>query len=203
MGVSGAPPICKRRSNANFRRTVTNIVPSTTIIAHHIFRDPDLLSEVRKITKTAIQNNGAKYHDYRMLEKSPLLIFMYAESVQFGIQIDIPKISPYTDVIAGGYLIPKNSVILINTRAAHTDESIWNTRNGLFPVESFWPRRFIVHPSDDMSGPTKTKHFTKRHGKVPDGTHFSLEGLEGAWLPYGGGGNFAPEESLQSASCYL
>ncbi|KAH8652809.1 cytochrome P450 [Tricladium varicosporioides] len=179
--------------------TVTNIIPSTTTIAHHVFRDKNLLSEIRIIASTSIRSNNPTCFDFRSLEKSPLLMSIYAESVRFGIQINVPRVSPYADVVVGNYFIPRNKLILINTWHAHTDESIWNTQNGKHPLENYWARRFVVDPKDNTSGPTRNSWLGKKSDlnvKGSDGTYFSLDGLDGAWIPYGGGGNMCPGRIL-------
>lgn len=69
------------------------------------------------------------------------------------------------------------------------DHTFWNTMNGQHPVESFWSDRFLIDPSIPDSGPVhpslrkKTLHHEINNGVTP---FFSMEGCEGAWVPYGG-----------------
>jgi len=119
---------------------------------------------------------------------------MYAETLRFGVQIHIPRSAPYHDLHVDGITIPKNKLILINTRLLHMDEEVWNTKAGQQPLDRFWAERFLVDPRDETSGPTK-KIF--RPAENPGrGVYFSADGLEGAWIPYGGGQHACPGRLL-------
>lgn len=171
------------------QRTVTNVVPSSMTLVLHVLRDISLLVGVRKcITETVGQGATAKF-DLRKLEKQPLLLSLYAETLRFGVQIHIPRCSPHRELKIGNMLIPKNKLVLVNTWLAHTDDALWNTKNGAFPLDDFWARRFLVDPKDPSSGPTKkscASEKTEKKIENDEGLHFSTEGLEGAWIPYGG-----------------
>ena len=73
------------------------------------------------------------------------------------------------------------------------DNHFWNTQNGLHPVNSFWGKRFIVDPSDPLSGTIRPKvmdevRSEKKQREVlrNDKSFVSADGLEGSWIPYGG-----------------
>jgi len=85
------------------------------------------------------------------------------------------------------------------------DEEVWNTGTDKdpHPLEDFWSDRFLIYPNNPSSGPLK-KH-TQPQAKnslnttatpIAQETHgppkFSLEGLSGAWVPYGGGQRMCP-----------
>jgi hypothetical protein len=106
---------------------------------------------------------------------------------------------------------------MVNTYASHMDEGFWNTRGGKYPVDSFWAERFIIDPEDAGSGPVRgdvqvqgykkpvappsvsvpssgaggdsggEKGQVQSEGKEKQDPFFSVQGLEGAWIPYGGG----------------
>lgn len=168
-------------SNLTSNSTVTNVVPSSMTLALHAFGDQELLAEIKK----RILNRPKV--DYKLLEKDPLLLSMYAETLRFGVQIHIPRCSPHRPLTVGNSFIPRNKLILVDTWLAHTDESSWNTRDLRFPLENFWPQRFLVDPKDTQSGPVNPSNSHKHpiSNKSKD-IYYSTDGLEGAWIPYGG-----------------
>ncbi|PLB54879.1 cytochrome P450 [Aspergillus steynii IBT 23096] len=182
--------------------SVTNIVPSTMILCTQMYRDLSVLKEVRQ----SCGGHGARQSpldiDIKSLEKHPILLSLYAESLRFGVQIHIPRSSPHKDLQIGGQSVPKRKMILINTWLSHINDSVWNTRDGLHPLDTFWPRRFLVNPGDDGSGPTKRHNpgvdsqLNTEASRKPVPETFSLEGLDGVWIPYGGGQHACPGRIL-------
>lgn len=170
--------------------SVTNVVPSSMTLALHISRDALTRSKIRQGLDGAIQPGRRLKFDLKKLEKQPLLLSMYAETLRFGVQIHIPRTAPHRNLSIGSMLIPQDKLILINTWLAHTDESVWNTKGNTFPLGKFWAQRFLTDPKDPFSGPTKKRFQTHERTNTEvenvEGPHFSTEGLEGAWIPYGG-----------------
>ncbi|KAM4054663.1 cytochrome p450 [Hirsutella rhossiliensis] len=172
--------------------SVTNVIPSSMTLALHVFRSPKLVSSLRSSlsrlqSPTAVQD----------LETVPLLLSIYAETLRSTVQIHIPRSAPFNELHVGGVTIPRNKLILVNTRLSHMDERVWNTKDGTRPLEQFWAQRFLVDPSDESSGPTRKRPASagpgdKAHGHV----YFSTDGLEGAWIPYGGGQHACPGRVL-------
>lgn len=172
------------------RRTVTNVVPSSMTLTSHVVRDVSLCSEVRQGLADTIEPGAWLKFDLKKLEKQPLLLSLYAETLRFGVQIHVPRTSPHRDLNIRNMLIPQNKLMLVNTWLAHTDENVWNTKAGAFPLDSFWAQRFLIDPNDPSSGPTKKRSQPRATTESSVGTarepYFSTEGLEGAWIPYGG-----------------
>lgn len=121
---------------------------------------------------------------------------MYAETLRFGVQIHIPRSAPYHRLTIGGVEIPENKLIMANTWMAHTDERVWNTKDGTQPLDRFWAERFLVDPSDPTSGPTKKQIPAQPEKRVEQAVKFSVEGLEGSWIPYGGKLRLLPSHPL-------
>lgn len=169
---------------------MTNVVPSSFTLAIHILRDKSLLSTIRHSLADAIKPGARIKFELKELEKQPLLLSMYAETLRFGVQIHVPRSSPHQNLAIGRIIVPENKLILVSTWLAHTDEEVWNTKEGNFPLHTFWPQRFLIDPKDPLSGPTKTKRggcTTKPvENSVNEEARYSTEGLEGAWIPYGG-----------------
>lgn len=168
-------------------RSVTNIVPSTLIMAAHTFGDPGLLRELR----TAM---GAQDGDPTAtrrpddLAKVPLLASLYAETLRFGVQIHIPRDAPHHTVQVGNSILPKKSFIMMNTWLAHSDAEAWNTQDGRRPLDQFWPHRFLVYPDDPTSGPSSKPCAPTAQGLPNESKKqavFSTDGLQGSWIPYG------------------
>ncbi|KAL8783455.1 MAG: hypothetical protein Q9195_009384 [Heterodermia aff. obscurata] len=176
---------------------VTNVVPSSLTLTLQILQDVSITSDIRRDFEVIVDLGSRIRLDMKKLEAHPLLLSMYAETLRFGVQIHVPRNAPHSDQKVGNLVIPQNKMILINTWLAHTDETIWNTKNGIFPLTQFWARRFLVDPKDPTSGPTKKqapdiKDLIRRD----DDVYFTTEGLEGAWIPFGGGQHACPGRLL-------
>ncbi|KAF5869941.1 putative nacht and ankyrin domain protein [Botrytis fragariae] len=100
-----------------------------------IFKDPALLSRVRKELQGASfdPESLASPHFIHKLIQIPLLQSIYAE-----------------------WIFPKKTPILVPCGPAHHDAKVWNTRNGEFPLDTFWADRFLLYPEDAVSGPMIT-----------------------------------------------
>ena len=98
------------------------------------------------------------------------------------------------DMKINEWIFPQNETVLIATTPAHMDENVWNTgKANEHPLNRFWADRFLIYPDDPSSGPKKRtdrdETFNSPKGSDPT---FSLEGLEGSWIPYGGGFRACP-----------
>lgn len=75
---------------------------------------------------------------------------------------------------------------IISPALLHQDESFWNTKGDLYPVNTFWADRFLVYPGDPESGPIRPEC---RKQNVDNGSdsepYYSTEGLKSSWLPFG------------------
>lgn len=93
-----------------------------------------------------------------------------------------------------GVTIPKDKICLVSSHPAHAHASAWNTADGKYPVDVFWPYRFIVKSSSTDPIHAQLSNETKSS----DGSDivFSLEGLEGQWIPFGGGPRGCPGKQL-------
>ena len=140
-----------------FIRSVTNVVPSSMALLLRIISDSSVLAEVQQEVAKAIMSSSQVTFEMKQLEQQPLLMSLYAETLRYGVQIHIPRDIPHQSLNIGGQTIPSKSILFVNTWLAHTDSAIWNTKDGAYPVDEFWPRRFIVDPKDPSSGPCKNQ----------------------------------------------
>jgi hypothetical protein len=101
------------------------------------------------------------------------------------------------DASLGKWILPRGKIALISSGLSHMDEAVWNTREGRFPLNSFWSDRFLVYPDDPTSGPlnedmraiANSGPAKSREAKAAIDVarpSFSVQGLEGSWIPYGG-----------------
>lgn len=168
-------------------------------MAVHTFCDPGLLHGLRTAIAAAAQLGDQRPPLPRLddLSKIPLLASLYAETLRFGVQIHIPRDAPHHCVPVGNSILPEKSFIMMNTWLAHSDVDAWNTCNGRRPLDEFWPHRFLVYPEDPSSGPSR-----KPCASIQDlpteskEAVFSLEGLQGSWIPYGSGHHACPGRLL-------
>ncbi|KAL9017074.1 MAG: hypothetical protein Q9185_005585 [Variospora sp. 1 TL-2023] len=171
---------------------VTNVVPSAMTLTLQVCKNATVRSELREDLAQMIEPDCRLKFDLQKLEKHPLLLSMYAETLRFGVQIHVPRNAPHADIAVGNVQIPQSKLMVMNTWLAHTDETVWNTKKGSHPLDGFWPQRFLVDPKDPSSGPTKKGYGIRDRAMKTDGecgnAFFSTEGLEGAWIPFGGRG---------------
>ncbi|KAI0002659.1 cytochrome P450 [Xylariaceae sp. FL0662B] len=175
--------------------SVVNMVPSTTFAMIHILQDPDLLVRVRREIEASIGQQSPEEVDLNRLVDNPLLCSIYAETLRLHVKLNTVINSQRVDLSLGRWRLPKGAIGLINTHICHMDDSFWNTKSGRYPVESFWAERFLTNPADPSSGPINLIH-RETHGGSQKAAqtnnantepYLSMEGLEGSWVPYGGG----------------
>ena len=82
--------------------------------------------------------------------------------------------------------------------------NIWNagTSENPHPLHTFWADRFVIYPNDRTSGPLRKKLADKEEHhqdgsaltEKPSQTEsrFSMDGVAGGWIPYGGGQRMCP-----------
>lgn len=151
----------------------------------------------------------------------PLIESIYAETLRLRTEAYITRRFPHGPVnLDGKWTIPQNKVCLASTHPAHHDAGIWNTYQGLHPLDTFWAERFLIKSDDLFSGPLdptyrdslpskqKSLNLHPSHPcsrKTQEG-QFSLHGLSAAWIPYGGGPRACPGRHIakkQILSCYV
>lgn len=163
--------------------------------ALEIFKDPSLLSRARAELKTAFSPTDLFNANFssKILVALPLFQSIYAETLRLRVRAYAVRYTGRSELQLNEWAFPKKSIILASTTPAHMDSTIWNTKNGDHPVDSFWADRFLIYPNDPSSGPLKNKA-TKEAEPPPSippntttGPRFSLSGTNGVWLPYGGG----------------
>lgn len=116
----------------------------------------------------------------------PLLQAVYAETLRLRMHFYIIRMPDRVDMNIRDWIIPRRKVIVTPTTVAHMDTEVWSTGvKNEHPVDQFWAGRFLSYPSEgdradaQSSGPESSPIF-------------STKGLEGSWIPYGGGPRQCP-----------
>ena len=143
--------------------------------------------------------------DKSKLFENPLLQSLYAETLRLHVAAYVIRSPERAALRLDQWVFPKDTIMNVSTYHAQMDDEVWSTGyNGCqHPLDEFWADRFLVYPGIDESGPLKVPATTisrcvtpvvDLQGKHSDvqGPRFSLEGLEGAWIPYGGGQRICP-----------
>ena len=150
----------------------------------------------------------------------PLLQAMYADTLRLYTSLFSVRSASHASFTLCNFKIPKDELVAVDSRVAAMDSNAWNTgtptadANTPHPLHRFWAERFLVYPADRTSGPLRVNPAVKPQVSVPgssapphghDGKaspRFSMDGLAGAWVPYGGGNrqcpgrNFAKQEII-------
>jgi len=144
------------------------------------------------------------------LLRKPFLLSIYAETLRLYVRVYITRCPERSDLQINDWIFPKNKVILVASDPAHFDSQIWNTSNGRHPLNKFWAERFLLRAGDDSSGPVRNLEGHNAEGsikplkgrlgqesnlqpatlKIP--VRFTMNGLYGSWIPYGGGSRACP-----------
>lgn len=189
-----------------------NMTRNTTMAMIHILQDKNLVHRIRQELHAAFRDQRIEDIDPKLLANVPLLSSIYAETLRLHVKTYTILYSPHANVPLGRYMLPKRSVGLVNSYFSHMDEEWWNTRDGKYPLHSFWADRFIVDPADPASGPMNP---SKREAVANNGSpvkaasenqgspYYSIDGLEGSWIPYGGGRLMCPGRFLAKNSIIL
>ena len=169
-----------------------------TWVTAHLFED----AQLRDRARTDVARLGT-LDPKTLCQSSPVLSSVFAETLRLHSTMYSMLTARGADANLGKWRLPQGQIGVVNTGLSHMDETVWNTREGKHPVTSFWGDRFLVYPDDPASGPlhparrhhtaVTTKHksdegqeYASSAGADADGPTFSLEGLEGSWIPYGG-----------------
>ncbi|KEY72657.1 hypothetical protein S7711_09157 [Stachybotrys chartarum IBT 7711] len=177
-----------------------NTVPATLMATIHVLQDQALQSRVRKGVNDLCGERPLSHVHIKELTTQTLLSAVYAETLRMYVTVFVPVVPLHGVLDLGKWRIPQGSYGLMNAGVAHKNKDVWNTRAGAHPVDSFWADRFIIDPADPLSGPVRPESRDK-YGMVVKGDEpfCASEGLEGFWIPYGGGRNMCPGRFLAKA----
>ncbi|MCJ1468018.1 hypothetical protein MMC07_006644 [Pseudocyphellaria aurata] len=170
-----------------------------------VFSRPSLLSRVRDIAQSA-HDTRAQQSESIQLDKNPLLQSVFAETTRLRVPSVMPKVATGGDYQLGEWSIPEGSILAINAGAGAMNKDVWNagTAEEPHPLEGFWDERFLIYPNKPNSGPLRKQKGAFGADNQALATHsstqekpsheptFSLSGLGGAYIPFGGGPSICP-----------
>ncbi|MCJ1307351.1 hypothetical protein MMC25_000997 [Agyrium rufum] len=197
-----------------------NSVPATCWYVLEAMRDPTLLQRVRGEVQASFFERPERASDWdvQKLCSKPLLQSVFAETLRLRTIQFIVRGSDHEDFNFKNFHVPAGKVVAVDTHTAHTDPEVWGTGSpeNPHPIKDFWADRFLIDPTDPNSGPLKDKHNVigdsmkdlESDNADKDAVKFSLNGLGGAWVPFGGGRRqcpgrvFAKYEIILSAAIF-
>ena len=184
-----------------------NAVPATIWFCLELIQDPKLLSRVREEVAEArltpeSDEAGAGF-DLAKLCDSPLLQSCFAETLRVYMTVALMRTPDQKDFTLGRWRFPRQKLIVLLSRTAHHNPELWNAGSpeNPHPLEEFWADRFLVYPDDPSSGPLRPGNQEKKskalkEAKEQNKAVFSMDGLAGGWVPFGGGQHMCPGRSF-------
>ncbi len=184
-------------------------------------------------TKPNSHDKGDLVFNIPSLLKQNYMQASFSEVLRQRVHIILTRYPDRGDIQLPQYSIPAKSHVMICSSIPHLDETIWNTgRHGEHSLDAFWPERFLSCPGDPFSGPVKPEHSfntteasgVRQHVRArfmgqkdgftlpvsqpecpsnPSNVRYTKTGLEGIWMPFGGGSQMCPGQHFAKAEIFL
>jgi len=151
-------------------------------------RKPELLTGL--LTEVAVAKSSKTGEvDPRKLGSQPLTQSMHAEILRYYIAILTLRHGETGPVSFGGYVLQKTDIVLIYSRTGALDEKAWS-RSGRATgsLEQFDAERFLINHDSHLCKEAAKGCENENIGQ----RQFSMAGLAGIWLPFGGGDRMCP-----------
>ncbi|KAI0846352.1 cytochrome P450 [Daldinia vernicosa] len=135
--------------------------------------------------------------DITSLSAQPLLQSVYAEVLRLRIATGVARVSEFGAFNLDGYHIKEGQPIIIFSRPAALNEETWaragKSVSETAPLDEFYAERFLVSMGD---GDQRKNTTSSTSASAETKYSFSLNGLAGSWIPYGGGQRMCPGRHL-------
>ncbi len=134
--------------------------------------------------------------DIKKLQQVPLLASACAEVLRLYVATAMARTPERADFKLGDWTIPKGKHMIFSTYDAHRDSDAFAMYMGsdddFRPLDTFWAERFLVNrgqrqQSRQASSPEEPGCVDKESK-----AEVSFDGLDGAYIPYGGGVSICP-----------
>ncbi|KAF2446586.1 cytochrome P450 [Karstenula rhodostoma CBS 690.94] len=162
-----------------------NVTANTYCCAIEVFKDKVLLEEVRKEVQSCKgeDQNGLRFDTSRLVQQ-PLLQAVFAESLRLRCHnMFIRKTTEAINIL--DWVIPKDQFVIAWSTPGQMNPKVWADANGMHPVDTFWPGRFMKYSSNNAPA------------------EFSMAGKESSWLPFGSGANLCPGRQFAKIHCIV
>ncbi len=169
----------------------SNSMPSTFWYFYDVLRNAEIFKRVLPEINACISNSSTverPVFDVTKLCSRPLLQSIYAETLRMRIAVYIIRRAEFQETHCQNYILPRNKMVVISSHTAHMDKQNWSNGPGKsHPPEEFWADRFLVDPKELEASSVGPTDVLPSVDKSERGAKFSLNGLAGAWIPFGGG----------------
>lgn len=189
----------------------TNVITSTFWFTFEVLKDRHLLDALLTEISESMVNGRL---DINTLTGKSLMQSVYAEILRLYTASGVVRQVQQDNVQFAGYSTPRHSYIVAYGRAMAFDNTSWLRAGRQLnkPLEEFDPERFLVdsdwtqpqptRKSKEISKPRELKTVSPSEEKLA-GRHFSMDGLLGFWIPYGGGENICPGRHFAKHEIFL
>ena len=148
------------------------MIPATFWFLFEVLRDNDLYNRAKAALGTTRNASGS--FDTTKLINNPLFQSIYAEVLRLHTATMMTRDVKKTHDLES-WTLKRGQTVVASTHVEHRD-AYWNTVDSSghnHPPEEFWAERFLAHDSDAEPS-------------------FSVEGMQGKWMPYGMGEHMCP-----------
>lgn len=191
------PDACATEDLGLIFTSTSNLVVSIFWFILEALKDPHLLQELMKEVSECGSSDNTQI-DIKRLTTQPLLQSTYAEVLRLFIAGVVSRVAEYEDISIAGYTIPKDSYLIMYSRTMALNYDAWTQAGRTIrkPLEEFDAERFLVSSSWTRPGFPRATDARRTSTEDPiellSKRRFSLDGLLGIWIPYGGGDHICP-----------